>query len=118
VLIVDDDAIDRELLCSLVHKALPEARISLAENGFQGLLAAGRLAPKIVVTDIQMPQMDGFEMIRQLLADRVARPHTVLAVSAHSGQALEAIGRLPAEVQFFSKPVDEARFVVALRDAN
>jgi len=117
VLIVDDDEIDRELLSSLVRKALPEASISVAENGFQGLLIAGRLAPRIVVTDIEMPHMNGLEMIRQLLADSAMRPHAVLAASAHAQSDLAAIGQLPGEVRFFSKPVDETRFMAALRSA-
>jgi excisionase family DNA binding protein len=118
VLIVEDDAIDRELLSHLVRKALPGARIEMAENGFQGLLLAGRVAPGVVVTDIHMPHMNGLEMIRQLLADGATRPHAVLAVSAYAENDLGALGQLPGEVQFFSKPVDEARFIAALRDAQ
>jgi excisionase family DNA binding protein len=117
VLIVEDDAIDRELLNHLVHKALPRARIEIAENGFQGLLLAGRVAPRVVVTDIQMPHMNGLEMIRQLLFDSATRPHAVLAVSAYAESGLATVGQLPDGVQFFSKPVDAARFVAALRIA-
>ena len=114
-LIVDDDPIDRELLARLVLLALPEAHIEMAENGFQALLIVGRLAPEVVVTDIQMPHMDGFEMIRHLRSGGTVPTHTLVAVSAHSPEDLAALGVLPPDVVFLSKPVDEARFAQALR---
>lgn len=112
--IADDDAIDRELLAHLVCKALPGARIELAENGFEALVIVGRTAPAIVVTDIHMPHMNGFEMLRHLASDGAMRPHTLVAVSALSEPDLAAFGRLPPDVLFFSKPVDEAGFIEAL----
>ena len=117
VLVVDDDAIDRELLARMVRKALPGARVVLADNGFQALVIVGRTAPQIVVTDVRMPHMDGFEMIRRLWLDGVARPQSVLAVSAHSEVDLGALGQLPPDVPFFTKPVDEPRFADALQRA-
>lgn len=115
--IVDDDPIDRELLADLLRRALPGVHVELAENGFQGLLAIGRTAPAIVVTDIHMPHMDGLEMIRQLRADAALAPRTLIAVSALGPDELRARGRLPSDVVFLAKPVDEARFLAALHGA-
>ncbi len=114
VVIVDDSAIDRELLELMVLAAIPGARITMAENGFQALVSIGRQAPDIVVTDIHMPHMDGFEMIRHLWQDDAIRPRTLVAVSAHSEADLAKMGQLPEEVVFLPKPVDEARFTRAL----
>lgn len=114
VVVVDDNAIDRELLAQMVLAALPGARITMAENGFQALVSIGRQAPDIVVTDIHMPHMDGFEMIRHLCEDEAIRPRTLVAVSAHSAADLATMGQLPGHVVFLPKPVDEARFTSAL----
>lgn len=115
VLIVDDDPIDRELLVDLVRRTLPGSRIEQAENGFQGLLAVGRTAPAIVLTDIHMPHIDGFEMLRQLCADGPSRPRILVAVSAHAPADLAALGRLPDGVPYLRKPVDALRFEEIVR---
>jgi excisionase family DNA binding protein len=114
VVIVDDNAIDRELLAKLVQKAIPGAAVTMAENGFQALVSIGREAPDIVITDIHMPHMNGFEMIRHLWADDALRPRILVAVSAQSAADMATMGQLPAAVVYLSKPVDEAHLARAL----
>lgn len=108
--VVDDDAVDRELLVHLVQGALPGARVVAAEDGFAGLLKIGRLRPALVVTDVQMPHMDGLEMIRRLRADAEACPSVLVAVSAHRTDDLATSGALPPGVPLLRKPVDRIRF--------
>jgi len=115
VVVVDDNPIDRELIVSLVQEALPDARIQVAGNGFQGLVMIAKCAPQIVVTDIHMPHMDGFELIRNLLADAATRPRLLVAVSALSAQGLLEFGQLPSEVRLFTKPLDHDTFVDVVR---
>ncbi len=116
VVVVDDDPLDVELLVLLVQQALPEARIATAANGFQGLVVIGRTAPQIVITDIHMPHMDGFEMIRNLLLDGGAQgPRNLIAVSALSASELASHGQLPPGVMLFTKPLDKDSFVAALQ---
>lgn len=108
-LVVDDNAIDRELMADHVKSCLPELHIEQASNGFQALLLIGQLAPQVVITDIHMPHMDGFEMIRQLRAAPRLMPRTLVAVSAHSEDDLASRGTLPPEVLFLRKPLDAQR---------
>lgn len=115
VVVVDDDAADRTLMVELVGLALPEARVEVAENGFQALALIGKVSPDIVVTDIHMPHMDGFEMVRQMMVNEFMRPKALIAVSANSAHELASLGQLPPGVQLFAKPIDPARFVAALR---
>ncbi|WOB08610.1 response regulator [Piscinibacter gummiphilus] len=115
VVIVDDDAMDRELMSTLVQAALPHAQLRVAGNGFQGLVMIAKLAPDIVVTDVHMPHMDGFEMIRNVLADAQTRPKLMIAVSAKSPRELADFGQLPSEVLLLRKPLEREAFVAALR---
>lgn len=115
VVIVDDDAMDRELMSMLVQAALPTAQLRVAGNGFQGLVMIAKLAPDIVVTDVHMPHMDGFEMIRNVLADAETRPRLMIAVSAKSAKELADFGQLPSEVLLLRKPLERDAFVAALR---
>ncbi len=117
VVVVDDDAASRELMFALVRQALPDARVEVAENGFQALALIGKFTPDIVITDIHMPHMDGFEMVRQMLANEFMRPQTLIAVSASSPQELLALGEMPAEVQLMTKPLDPASVIATLRAA-
>ena len=117
VVIVDDDAMDRELISTLVQAALPNAQLRVAGNGFQGLVMIARYAPEIVVTDVHMPHMDGFEMIRNVLADAQTRPRLMIAVSAKSAAELADFGQLPAEVLLLRKPLQREAFTAALRRA-
>lgn len=118
VVVVDDDPLDRALLVTLVQTALPGAAVEAAANGFQGLVAIGKTAPQIVISDIHMPHMNGFEMIRTLVEDLELRPRTLIAISALSAEELAAVGSLPSDVQLFTKPLDPERFMAALRLAH
>lgn len=117
VVIVDDDAVDRALISLLVQEALPDAQLRVAGNGFQGLLMIARFTPQIVVTDVHMPHMDGFEMIRNVLADAETRPRLMIAVSAQQPRELADFGQLPSEVLLFCKPLERLAFIAALRGA-
>jgi len=77
----------------------------------------GKIKPDIVVTDIHMPYMDGFEMLRQLMTHAFLRPQTLIAVSASSAQELAVLGQLPSEVQLLSKPLNPAQVIASLRRA-
>lgn len=118
VVIVEDNPQDRALIVTLAQMALPHARLLVANNGFQGLVLIAKWAPHIVVTDIQMPHMDGIEMIRNVLADTATRPRLMVAVSARSADEMDVFGQLPSEVMLLHKPLDTDTFTQTLRQAG
>jgi excisionase family DNA binding protein len=109
-LIVDDNPDDRDILAYLLADTLPTATVAAATNGFHGLIAIGRMAPDIVITDVLMPHMNGFEMIRQLVNGNAIRPRVILAVSSNSLAELAPRGQLPDGVVFMQKPLDPDEF--------
>jgi len=115
VLVVDDSADDRDLLQALVEIAVPGARITCADNGFDALIDVGRAMPDLIVTDISMPYVDGVQMIRHLVvAQAEARAPAIVAVSSHTPAHVEKLGGLPPGVTLLAKPVEPARFVEAV----
>jgi excisionase family DNA binding protein len=114
VLVVDDDEADRELAVFLVSKALPLASIVTAASGFEALMQVGRDAPDVLVTDVMMPHMNGFEMLAHL-AGEATRPGFIVATSSHSASELAAIGELPDGVAFIAKPIDRIEFATLLQ---
>ena len=117
VLVVDDNADDRDVLCALVEMAVPGARVIVAANGFDALIEVGKAMPDLIVTDITMPHMDGVEMIRHLALRGDARSPAIVAVSAHSAAHVDGLGGLPPGVTLLSKPVEPARFVETVNAA-
>ena len=107
VVIVDDNPDDRDLLSALVGEALPDATVTVADNGFVGLMAIGQTDPLIVITDIQMPKMDGIEMLKQISSAEGVRPRLLIAVSSLSAGQLAQRGGLPEPVKFVRKPIDD-----------
>lgn len=116
VLIVDDNPDDRDLLAALVAEAWPQARITLADNGFQGLVAIGQGAPEVLLSDIVMPHMDGFEMLRHVAQMGRGRPQLLVAVSSLGPAELARRGTLPAGVALVAKPLEPEALITALRD--
>lgn len=66
IMIVEDDDITRSLINVMIAKTLPGLSIHVADNGRTGLDLFEKHAPDIVITDINMPVMDGIEMAREI----------------------------------------------------
>jgi excisionase family DNA binding protein len=105
VVIVEDEPVQREMYrIKFAEWKLP-VNLYLAANGFEGLVMAGKYAPDLVITDLSMPGMDGFEMIRHLVhSSEVAIP-AIVAVSALATEEIEARGGLPNDIPVYSKPI-------------
>lgn len=113
LLVVDDEPLGRECVRQAVA-GLEDVRIvGESGNGDEAVEAIERLAPDIVVLDIQMPGKSGFDVIREVGADRM--PVTVF-VTAHDEFALQAFD--VHAVDYVLKPFDDARLIAALRRAE
>ncbi len=83
-LVVDDSAMDRRLAGALLKRAGIEP--FFAENGAAALAHIERQPPDIVITDLQMPEMDGLELTRRIRARSVAIP--VILMTAHGSEEI------------------------------
>jgi len=89
ILLVDDDATSRYLLSSLLSHG--NCGLSEAENGAQGLSVAGELQPDLIILDLAMPDMSGFEVLDRLKAD----PSTAnIPVVIHTSKVLDEHDRV------------------------
>jgi signal transduction histidine kinase/AraC-like DNA-binding protein len=82
VLIVDDDPRARELTRAAVQQGLPDYAVHTAVNGVDGLQAMLEQLPDLVVLDLMMPEMDGFEMLEQMRANERTRHVPVVILSS------------------------------------
>ncbi|MGE5801153.1 MAG: protein kinase domain-containing protein [Gemmatimonadota bacterium] len=85
VLVVDDDELLREQLAMVLERL--GHSVIMAENGRAGLEAAERDAPDLVITDLSMPGMDGFELLERLKAGTRTQHIPVIVVSGEGDAA-------------------------------
>ncbi len=104
VLVVDDDQVSRELLQSLL--ASEGYAVLFAKSGFQALELAKRILPDVVLLDIVMPDLDGFEVCRKLRADPALRQIPIILLTALEGRSSRLRGLAAGADEFLTKPVD------------
>lgn len=80
VLVVDDDELTREILATILD--LEEFDVDLAEDGERALTAIAAAPPDIVVLDVMMPGIDGFEVLRRIRADEATTDLPVVLLTA------------------------------------
>jgi len=81
ILIVDDDDRTCELYASMVKKGLPNFSIRTANNGAEAMAIMTHETPSLVVLDLMMPEMDGFEVLDRMRADSRTRSVPVLILT-------------------------------------
>ena len=101
VLIADDDAINRQVLGELLK---PEYMVLLAKNGEQTLERALRHLPDLILLDVMMPDMDGYEVLRRLRADPQTAHIAVIFISGLDGPEDEASGLNLGAADYIAKP--------------
>ena len=101
VLVADDDPINREVLGELLK---PEYTVLLAKNGAQTLEKAARLVPDLILLDVVMPDMDGYEVLRRLRAEPQTAHISVIFISGLDRPEDEANGLNMGAADYIAKP--------------
>ena len=101
VLVADDDAINRMVLGELLK---PEYTVILAKNGTQTLERAARHAPDLILLDVMMPDMDGYETLRRLREDPQTAHIAVIFISGLDRPEDEANGLRMGVADYIAKP--------------
>jgi two-component system, LytTR family, response regulator len=111
VIVVDDEDLSRQILREFLS-AHSEIEIAAeCANGFEVVKSAAELKPDLIFLDIQMPKLDGFEVL-ELLGQDVA----VIFVTAYDSYAIRAFE--VHAVDYLLKPISSARFEAALERAK
>ncbi|NDD15249.1 MAG: response regulator, partial [Betaproteobacteria bacterium] len=106
LLIVEDDPNIMRLYQMWVQSWNFKVDLTLAHNGYEGLLLIGQLRPDVVLTDLMMPGMDGFQLVRSLKGSKLGFASVKLVVvSSLSRQDIQNRGGLPEDVDIFEKPI-------------
>jgi diguanylate cyclase (GGDEF)-like protein len=105
LLVVDDQPINIQVMHQIFAA---DFQVFMATSGAQALALCKDNPPDLVLLDVVMPDMDGFEVCRRLQADEATRNIPVIFVTAHDDAAQETRGLEVGAVDFIAKPVNPA----------
>ena len=112
VLIVDDDPSIRETVAETLH--YDGYKTLAASTGAEGLTMAERQRPDVMLLDVKMPGMDGFEVLQRLKASAIDVPVIVISGHGDIDTAVQAV-KLGA-YDFMEKPMERGRLMVTIRN--
>ena len=116
ILAIDDNRDNLTTLTALLKYALPGCTVATAANGAEGLALAGSEDPDVILLDIIMPGMDGFEVCIRLKADPELRDIPVVFLTAMRTDRETRIKALKVGAEaFLTKPPDETELIAQLR---
>jgi two-component system cell cycle response regulator DivK len=105
ILIVEDIELNRDLLTQWLEDRF---RLVYAQDGAAALTRAASARPDLILMDLSLPLMDGWEATRRLKADPVLAAIPVIAVSAHAMPGEAERARACGCDDFLTKPIDES----------
>lgn len=105
VLVTDDGQEVADVIKSSLRSFYPKARIETAATGVEGLLKVGRFRPDLLLLDLNVPGMDGFEVCRQIKRDSANRDIKIVIVTARHHDAEPRAKEVGAD-GFLGKPVE------------
>lgn len=112
ILAVDDSRTIRDML----HLALQEAgfKATLAEDGVHGLEVLETMSPDAIITDINMPRLDGLGFVEAVRGQESHKSTPILVLTTESAPELKARARAAGATGWIVKPFDPEKLVRAL----
>jgi twitching motility two-component system response regulator PilH len=115
VLVVDDSPTETRVFVGALEKA--GYRVASAPNGEEGVNAARRLHPDIILMDVVMPVLNGFQATRQLQRDPKTADIPVIMVTSKDQETDRTWGLRQGALDYLVKPVDTRELVARIRTA-
>lgn len=112
ILIVEDNEMNRDMLSRRLSRRGYE--VHQAVDGAEGVRLAADALPDLILMDMSLPVMDGWEATRQIKADERTRPIPIIALTAHAMASDEQKAREAGCDDFDTKPVDLGRLLLKI----
>ena len=113
VLVVEDIEFNRELMAQILED---DYEVITANDGAAGIAAAEKFRPDVILMDMSLPVIDGWEATRRLKANDDLKAIPIIAVTAHAMQGDEEKARAAGCDDYLTKPIDEDVVLETLRD--
>lgn len=105
VVLVEDDPVFRQLCQLQIEGFRVPHQLHIAGNGYQGMRMVGAIRPHLLLTDLRMPGIDGFEMIRELRTAKDLADLRIVVITGLDAAEIFNRGGLPEDVTILPKPL-------------
>lgn len=109
VLVVDDEVINLQIVSDMLQ---PEYDVSVATSGTKALALFAKHKPDIVILDVNMPEMSGFELMQEIKKEPANEDVPILFLSAQSSTDFIARGFELGGVDYIAKPMEKISFLL------
>ncbi len=113
ILLIDDQPANLDVLCRLLERA--GYAISVANNGRRGIEVAQKSQPALVLLDVVMPEMDGYQVCRNLKADGETAHIPVIFITGRNRETDLLAGFTAGGVDYIAKPIQEQEVLARVR---
>lgn len=114
ILVVEDDSLTRNLIQRLLEREF-NTHITALANGLEGFKYARTNRPKMIILDLMLPGMDGYEVLKELRDNELLEKTKVILISAKSrSDDIERGFDLTAD-EYITKPFQPGEFIVRVR---
>ncbi len=114
ILVVDDNADMREYIYGILNPNV-SLKVETVENGQAALKAIKRRLPSLIITDIMMPGMDGFELVSKIRQNKKAAQVPIIFLSARAGEHEKVEGIAENVDAYLTKPFSAKELVATVR---
>jgi two-component system, cell cycle response regulator DivK len=114
ILVVEDQADNRQIIRDMLAPTGYE--ITEVENGEEALTAISKQRPDLILMDIQLPVMDGYEATRRIKADPALRSIPIIAVTSYALSGEEKKARAVGCDEYVPKPFSPRQLLAKIRD--
>lgn len=108
-LVVEDDLLNRMFLCATLEAG--GFAVHMVADGAHAISAAKEFEPDLITMDINLPNVSGVELIKQLRADESLSSIPILAITAYVGRGEETRIRRAGASDYMSKPISIKPFL-------
>lgn len=105
MLVVEDDRLLQNIYRETFIAWDEPLDVRVVEHGLDALVEVGREPPDLLIADLRIPGIDGFEMIRRLRENPLCADLAIVVVSALNAKEIAAAGGLPQDVTVYRKPI-------------
>lgn len=113
ILSIDDDPLILQHLQTILA---PYVEVHTATNGEEGLLKAKEIIPDLIISDVDMPQMDGLQMFSLLRQNNCTSNIPLLFLSARRETDIKLAGLANGALDYITKPFDDAELLTKVRN--
>jgi CheY-like chemotaxis protein len=110
IMIVDDEPDILDMLEALMRSGAVEVTIAKAQNGVDALLMIGETKPNLLILDIMMPGMNGYDVCQKLKSSSGTQNIKIIAISGNHDSAVKERALTAGADLFFTKPLEIVGF--------